>query len=174
LAIGSLQIPTLLYRLFDGDGVLLYIGISDNLKQPMSMHAAEKPWWPRVANMTVEIWPSREAADAAETAAIRDEQPLFNKAKVRVAPEPRAKAVRKPKVVREPVRWNVDLTDPHSIVEMFGLRHVRLPAEFTDDRARKNALRVVLDAAGFRRQDGPAPARGSYAGTSPRPSASSR
>jgi hypothetical protein len=71
-----------LYRFYDHDGRLLYVGISFSAVARASQHRAEKPWWPDVANMTVEHLPSRAAAMAAELAAIRTEKPIHNVAGV--------------------------------------------------------------------------------------------
>lgn len=69
---------TALYRLFDTDDRLLYVGISSNPKERLKAHAADKPWWPEVASREIEWFPSREQAAAAEVAAIRTEQPIHN------------------------------------------------------------------------------------------------
>lgn len=58
-----------MYRFFDLDDDLLYIGIAGN------DHAKEKAWWPQVTRSTMEHFPSREAALAAERAAITEERP---------------------------------------------------------------------------------------------------
>ena len=72
------ETPTALYRLFDASGALLYVGISDNLRTRFTDHAATKPWWPQVKRKTVQWHLAREAAAAAEKAAIRDENPAYN------------------------------------------------------------------------------------------------
>lgn len=73
---------TTLYRLFDGDGRLLYIGVTDELDRRMGVHSRLKPWWPQVSATRTESFESRSAAFVAEAAAIANEQPLHN---VRVA-----------------------------------------------------------------------------------------
>lgn len=69
---------TALYRLFDTARQLLYVGITSNPQARWAQHAAEKPWWPDVAWHTLEWLPSREAALAAEAAAIVADGPLHN------------------------------------------------------------------------------------------------
>jgi predicted GIY-YIG superfamily endonuclease len=54
--------PTALYRLFDTDGVLLYVGITRDTEKRWRQHALKKPWWPQVAERTVEWHPTRLAA----------------------------------------------------------------------------------------------------------------
>jgi len=37
------------YRFFDAEGVLLYVGSTGNVWYRIGQHAAERPWWPEVA-----------------------------------------------------------------------------------------------------------------------------
>lgn len=69
---------TTLYRLFDGDGQLLYVGTSVDPQNRWEQHAREKLWWSSVARATVEWYPDRTSAMAAELAAIKAEGPLHN------------------------------------------------------------------------------------------------
>lgn len=69
---------TALYRLFDAEERLLYVGISGNPPQRWNDHSAEKSWWSTVARKDVEWHESREAAAQAEAIAIRVESPLHN------------------------------------------------------------------------------------------------
>lgn len=70
---------TALYRLFAESGVLLYIGVSNDPEVRYVQHAADKPWWPEVVTMTTEWFDTRVQALAAETAAIKAEDPLHNR-----------------------------------------------------------------------------------------------
>lgn len=69
---------TTLYRFFDAQDRLLYIGIAGNPGRRFHQHAQEKPWWPQVTRSTMEHHPTREAALVAEKAAIQTEHPLWN------------------------------------------------------------------------------------------------
>lgn len=69
--------PTSLYRYYDRDGVLLYVGITGRGALRNGEHFS-KPWWRHVRRQEVEHFPSRAAALAAESAAIREHQPPFN------------------------------------------------------------------------------------------------
>jgi hypothetical protein len=80
---------TALYRLYDADSALLYIGVACNLEARWSGHASTKAWWKDVASRTVEWHDERELAEAAETAAIAAEHPRHNVAKSPWAPKPR-------------------------------------------------------------------------------------
>lgn len=66
------------YRLYDSQGVLLYVGIANDPGRRMSQHQAEKPWWPQVAHVDIEWHPARLVAERAEQAAIASENPLHN------------------------------------------------------------------------------------------------
>lgn len=69
---------TALYRFYDADDVLLYIGISDHLATRHMSHVAESSWMEFAARSTIERHPTRAEAADAEVAAIRAESPLFN------------------------------------------------------------------------------------------------
>jgi predicted GIY-YIG superfamily endonuclease len=67
-----------LYRHFDVNGTLLYIGISDNPFRRAEQHRATD-WSDNIADFRIEWYPTREAAIEAEREAIRKENPIHNK-----------------------------------------------------------------------------------------------
>lgn len=69
---------TSLYRWFDADGELLYIGISGELALRQNGHSKKSSWSDFASTSTVERFATRDEARAAERAAIEAEQPLFN------------------------------------------------------------------------------------------------
>lgn len=69
---------TALYRLYDEERALLYVGITRNVEQRFSEHERDKPWWPLVTTRAVEWFDTRPAALAAELVAIHDEHPVHN------------------------------------------------------------------------------------------------
>lgn len=69
---------TALYRFFNADERLLYIGISGDPDYRWGQHKADKPWIGEVAMRVIEWLPTRAEAEAAELAAIRTERPLYN------------------------------------------------------------------------------------------------
>lgn len=71
--------PTALYRHFDADGQLLYVGVSNNPPRRLWEHKRRAPWADQIANVSVKWMASREDALDAERAAIRNESPLFNR-----------------------------------------------------------------------------------------------
>ena len=71
--------PTALYRYFDERTLPLYIGITGDLAIREQGHISASRWAELVASSTVTRYPTRRAALEAERAAIKGEQPLFNK-----------------------------------------------------------------------------------------------
>lgn len=69
---------TALYRLYDADEALLYVGIAVDPPVRLRIHSGEKTWWPQVARHTVEWHPDRPSAEVAEVAAIVTEKPRYN------------------------------------------------------------------------------------------------
>jgi predicted GIY-YIG superfamily endonuclease len=70
--------PAAVYRLFDADDRLLYVGCSESMRTRLNAHRCEKDWFPTVTRTTVQGFPTREEALAAELAAIRSEAPVHN------------------------------------------------------------------------------------------------
>lgn len=69
---------TALYRLFDADEKLLYIGISRDPKIRWRQHRRWSAWSTQVAMRVIEWHDSRTAALLAELRAIRTERPRHN------------------------------------------------------------------------------------------------
>lgn len=76
----AIGIPgVLLYRCFDVHGQLLYVGVTCRYGGRMLDHQRSTPWWPQVARVGTEQFPSETAALAAERVAIQSERPVHNK-----------------------------------------------------------------------------------------------
>ena len=69
---------TSLYRHFDKEGNLLYVGISLNALTRLGQHSAYSTWYKSIANVTIEHFETREDALHAETKAIIKEKPAHN------------------------------------------------------------------------------------------------
>lgn len=69
--------PTALYRYWDAQHVLLYVGISNDPGRRDLQHNA-KPWKPSATRREVEWFGTRDEAAFAEATAIRVERPKFN------------------------------------------------------------------------------------------------
>lgn len=66
------------YRVWDDQGRLLYVGMSDEPLRRMSGHHRCSVWADKAAEIRIEWHPSREEAAAAESAAILAEDPIHN------------------------------------------------------------------------------------------------
>ena len=69
---------TTLYRHFDGEGGLLYVGIAYDAYNRWRQHQDHSAWTPEVRKTTYEPFPTREAALSAEREAIQSERPKYN------------------------------------------------------------------------------------------------
>jgi len=84
-----------LYRHFDADGRLLYVGVSFHAVVRAYQHKAGAEWWAQAVTMKVERFPTREAALLAEREAIKQEKPLHNQVHT---------VIKKPKVIVPPTK----------------------------------------------------------------------
>ena len=71
-----------LYRHFNKDGELLYVGVSLNHLVRLSQHKASSPWFSEITNVTIETFEDRKKVLEAETSAIVKEKPKYNIRKV--------------------------------------------------------------------------------------------
>ena len=67
-----------LYRFYDTDDVLLYVGLSINPGKRFEKHRHTKPWWRDVDRIEIQHFDDLDSLRAAERKAIEDEQPLYN------------------------------------------------------------------------------------------------
>lgn len=67
-----------LYRFWNKDSELLYIGISLNAIARLSQHSKDKDWYQEVASITMEHFGSREELEKAERESIFKERPRYN------------------------------------------------------------------------------------------------
>ena len=68
----------ILYRAFDAEGTLLYVGASINPASRFEKHSRTQPWWPEVATITLQHCFDWDELDTEETRAIREENPKYN------------------------------------------------------------------------------------------------
>lgn len=74
-----------LYRCYDKDNVLLYIGITLRISVRFSAHRQKADWFDNVRTIKIEPCLNRQMALQKETVAIQTESPLFNIAKTKIA-----------------------------------------------------------------------------------------
>lgn len=67
-----------LYRHFDKDGVLLYVGISNDAAKRLSGHKHVSSWFDEIATVTIQAVGSRREAMRLERIAISEEKPKYN------------------------------------------------------------------------------------------------
>lgn len=70
---------TALYRLYDADGNLLYVGITNNPKRWYD-HSRDKCWWPEVNRKTIEWFETRKSAERIEKLEVKEDGPKYNRA----------------------------------------------------------------------------------------------
>lgn len=70
--------PTHIYRLFNEDGELLYIGRSRNVDRRCTEHKLDKGWWDQVKTITLELVDEHSDPHQCEREAIIAERPLYN------------------------------------------------------------------------------------------------
>jgi len=69
---------TSLYRHFNGEGKLLYVGVSLSTIQRLGQHKEHSDWFESIARVSIEHFDTREEALEAERLAIFRERPLHN------------------------------------------------------------------------------------------------
>lgn len=83
---------TALYRHFDADGTLIYVGVTANPLQRLAAHECGSAWIQEIARTDYEWFPTLALALAAEATAIRSERPRYN---IRCAAEVRPREPRR-------------------------------------------------------------------------------
>lgn len=68
-----------LYRYFDIEGRLLYLGFTERPNIRFVTHASKSPWIIFAVRVEIRWYPSRATAESAERTAIRIERPVFNR-----------------------------------------------------------------------------------------------
>ena len=74
----TMNTPTDLYRHFDSNGTLLYIGISLSTLNRLGQHKDNSHWFNSISNITIEKFNTREEALLAEKDSIINEKPYYN------------------------------------------------------------------------------------------------
>lgn len=73
-----LDMPTSVYRCYDDQGHLLYVGMSVDPVKRIASHRRYAVWLPRMARWTTEWFPDRATARAEELRAMREESSAHN------------------------------------------------------------------------------------------------
>lgn len=75
----SESVPTSVYRYYDRDGLLIYVGITSRGARRNYEHNASKDWWPYVARQEVDHYETRALALRHERSLILRHCPPFNR-----------------------------------------------------------------------------------------------
>lgn len=67
-----------LYRHYDENGTLLYVGVSLSAINRLAQHRSSAIWYDQIAKIEIETYPDRKSVLRAEKDAIQKEHPLFN------------------------------------------------------------------------------------------------
>jgi excinuclease UvrABC nuclease subunit len=67
-----------LYRHFDANGTLLYVGMSLNALNRLIQHRQVSLWFDEIANITIEKFETKDQLIEAEMQAIKTESPKYN------------------------------------------------------------------------------------------------
>jgi predicted GIY-YIG superfamily endonuclease len=67
------------YRHYDEDGKLLYVGVTDEPARRLQEHMRDSRWRGKIVKVDSQRCASKQEAIAAENAAIRKEHPIWNK-----------------------------------------------------------------------------------------------
>ena len=70
--------PHVVYRFYNSEGHLLYVGISVSALHRVASHKVVQRWWGDVTRIDLAHYPNWKTARDAERAAIRDESPRYN------------------------------------------------------------------------------------------------
>lgn len=66
------------YRIYDAEDGLLYVGITGGNVKRLHQHRRDKPWWESAARIELVHFATREEAMRAEREAIQTERPVHN------------------------------------------------------------------------------------------------
>lgn len=111
-----------LYRHFNTEGRLLYVGISRDASKRLAQHRAHAPWFDEIATVDVTAFETREKAAEAERRAIQKERPVHN-----VFGSPWSANASRPKRGVSLV-WNVTPSTRLAVKTLASRRHVSLEA----------------------------------------------
>jgi excinuclease UvrABC nuclease subunit len=70
-----------LYRFYDAEGSLLYVGITKFFEPRLKQHYKNAEWFFDTASVKLEHYQTRQEVERAETQAIQQESPRYNLAK---------------------------------------------------------------------------------------------
>jgi hypothetical protein len=73
------DVSTAVYRFFDAENQLLYLGITHDLEKRWGAHERSQPWWLDVVRRQVAWYDTRKEAEHVEVAATATERPRYDR-----------------------------------------------------------------------------------------------
>lgn len=107
---------TTLYQMHNGDGELIYVGLTFDPAIRFGEHRCKKPWWQDVATIKVQHFEDRVEARLAEREMIHKLRPIYNV------------AYRQPPIQVEPIPSSTKLADIEGECDRCGFE-ARVPDE---------------------------------------------
>lgn len=114
---------TELYRYFDKDGRLLYVGVSLNTLQRAIQHRGSADWWAMAERIEIKRYRTRKLAFAAERRAIKRERPQFNTIH-QPSDKERLRTINIPMASRRLAQWGIKLLLDEAYYEIPGVSRV--------------------------------------------------
>lgn len=143
-----------LYRHFDKDGILLYVGISASAINRLGQHETHAHWFDTITSVTIQHYETREEVVKAERVAIATENPVHNL--MRPLPAWSQAQVSRDEMVGRIVKFNplytlrdvaafLDLRPIEAVrlVESGAMSHVVLDESKTSDKRRVTGWQLI-------------------------------
>lgn len=126
-----------LYRHYDADGVLLYVGVSLSAIVRLAQHRSASHWFSEIARIEIKQYPTRESVLLAERKAIFEENPRHNLMRPTSAEVKREeKRMSRSEASREHLLKRVTQFNPvysiHEVSEVTGMAHSKIKALISD------------------------------------------
>ena len=138
--------PAAVYRHFDAEGELLYIGRSHNPVARLDAHMARSPWAKQITSVTLDWFDSDDEAKAAEREAIAAECPPCNRSRIR-----RPKRLSEEQMGRHPLgmtlaQYLAETNTPQcAIAACLGVRHATVSAWVSGGSRPRLRLAVAIE-----------------------------
>jgi len=116
--------PTQLYRHFNAEGQLLYVGVSLRSMKRLAEHKNNSDWFNEITRVDIEHFSDRKTAMDAERKAVQEENPKYNKRLRKHIPKPKD---HKLEVAKENVVFElVSVTPLHSLDSVGNILGIRI------------------------------------------------
>lgn len=139
-----------LYRFFDAEDRLLYVGITRDVGSRFGAHRRQAGWWSEAVRCDYRALPDRPAAEAAEALAIATERPLHNASR----PTPESVAGWRRRATSEEAAGQLRVVaEIERLHRLSGEQHVRLVRLECDNAALLRLVESLQDRLRWARSD---------------------